>query len=203
MSLATFPELPGVAWSVIRAPTFETIVKTLPSLRDVSTALYTSPRKRFELPYEVLRDSVSQGELQTLVGFFDQMRGRYERFLLRDPRDYQLADAVIGTTDGAITTFIVARNTGPSFYEAVGYVVPTSPAPVFKLNGSVVSGALYDLVAPNLVVFHTPPTTGQTLTVTCDFRYVCRFDDDVLDTTQFAGGLHSASALKLITTDYA
>lgn len=202
MTLATFPVLPGLAWSVTRAPSFDTLVRTLPSLRDVSASLYATPRLKFEAPYEFLRDGASYAELQALAGFFDQMGGSYERFLVKDPRDYQLTDAAIGTTDGAITTFIVARNTGPSFYEAVGYVVPTSPTPVVKLNGSTVSTSLYDLVAPNLIAFHAAPAAGQALSVTCEFRYVCRFDSDTFDAKQFASGFHAADAVSLITTDF-
>lgn len=118
--------LPGLTFEVHKTPNFKTNIKEAPSGNEVRNALMEFPRWDFELEYEYLRDQ-AQGtsSLQTLMGFFLQMRGSYDTFLFKDPDDYLVVNNSLGVGTGVLTSFGFMRSMG-GFNELVGQVDTTN-----------------------------------------------------------------------------
>lgn len=185
----TFPTLAGLGWSVHKKPAFNSVVAPHVSGREVRTALYVMPIWTFELTI----DGLDSGSLypglgarsqQALMGFFLSCQGKFGTFLFTDPTDSAVTAGAIGTGDGVTQTFTFARSMG-SFLEPVGWV--TSVANVYV--GGVAQTTGWVLVAPNSLVFTSPPAAGAAITATFAFAFQCRFDDDTLDFEQFMKAL--------------
>src|SRR6266853_1952480 len=81
---AIFPSLPGLAWSVTKAPRFATRIQR----------------------------AVSGRELRTLAGFFLQQQGAFQQFLFDDPTDGTVTGQAIGTGDSSANVFQLVRSMG-------------------------------------------------------------------------------------------
>src|SRR5438876_9680487 len=97
---AIFPNLPGLGWSVTKAPRFATRVQRAVSGRELRVLDQPYPIWTWTLTYPVLRDkSDTRGpagpaglgagydELRTIAGFFLQQQGSFQPFLFDDPTD--------------------------------------------------------------------------------------------------------------------
>jgi hypothetical protein len=95
--IGVFPSLPGLAWNVVKTPTFQTRVQRAVSGRELRALDYPYPLWQFTLVYEFLRDSPAAGydELRTLMGFCLQCQGAYGTFLFQDPSDYQVSAQIL------------------------------------------------------------------------------------------------------------
>ena len=195
MSQAVYPTLPGLAYGVVKAPTFSTRVQTAVSGKELRAAFWQLPIWRYTLVYEFLRSSSAYTELQTLVGFFLARQGKFDSFLLNDPDDNAVTAQLFGTGDGVTTAFQLARAYG-------GFVEP-----VKDLNGTAqiyVAGVLktvttdYTISATGLVTFVVAPANGAALTWTGSFFWRVRFDLDAIDFTKFMNLLWEAKTVKLI-----
>src|SRR6266436_5248130 len=95
--VGTFPSLPGLSWSVTKAPTFQTRIQRATSGRELRAMDYPNPLWQFQLVYDFLRDKndlrqssgIGSGydELRTLMGFYLQCQGAFGTFLFTDPTD--------------------------------------------------------------------------------------------------------------------
>jgi hypothetical protein len=124
VSNAVFPTLPGLAFNIARSPVWSTQVADSASGRQYTLSKRLYPLWHFKLPFEVLRAAGGWAEWQTLVGFINARRGRFDDFLYRDPRDYQVTAQQFGTGDGTTKDFQLTRSLG-------GFVEP-----VYDLNGT-------------------------------------------------------------------
>ena len=72
-----FPALPGLAWSVTKAPTFQTRIQRAVSGRELRALDYPYPLWQFTLVFAFLRDNPAAGfdELRTLMGFYLTCQG--------------------------------------------------------------------------------------------------------------------------------
>ena len=95
MTLAVFPSLVGLSWSVTKAPRFATRIQRSVSGRELRLLDQTVPVWLFTLTYSLLRDKNDQrggnglgtgyDELRTLMGFFLSQQGAFQPFLFDDP----------------------------------------------------------------------------------------------------------------------
>jgi len=118
MSNQTYPVLPGLDFGTVRTPVWKTEILTAASDRETRGTYVTYPRWKFTLKYEFLRGAAAYAELQTLVGFFNQMGGSFDNFLFRDPSDYTVSAQAIGLGDGSNKDFRLVRARG-GFVEPV------------------------------------------------------------------------------------
>ena len=129
---AIFPVLPGLAWSVTKAPRFQTRVQRAVSGRELRLLDQPYPVWSWTLSYSLLRDrfdtrgSATLGsgynELRTLAGFFLQQQGSFQPFLFDDPTDNSIIGQPIGTGNSSTAIFQLVRTMG-----AFGF--PLSRAP--------------------------------------------------------------------------
>jgi uncharacterized protein (TIGR02217 family) len=185
MSNVLFPKIRGLAWSVVKTPTFATEIQQSLAGREVRVQNYQNPLWEFTLTYEYLlndprfRDENEQTPLETLVGFFLARGGQFDDFLLNETDvTGRLEDSVysgqpIGSGNGSTTSFQLVRNIG-GFLEACQN--PANQAATVYLNGvAKVQGTDYT-INNGLVLFATPPASGVAVTADFAFLHRVRFD---------------------------
>lgn len=185
MSNLLFPKIPGLAWNIVKTPTFSTEIQESLAGREVRLQNFQNPIWEFTLTYEYLqndpkfRDENEQTPLETLVGFFLARGGQFDDFLLNESdltgrlEDSAYSGQPIGVGDGAIRSFQIVRNLG-GFLEAVQN--PMNQAATIYVNGvSKIQGTDYT-IASGLVTFTVAPGAG--LSITADFIMLqrVRFD---------------------------
>ena len=205
---AIFPTLPGLGWSVSKAPRFATRIQRAVSGRELRVVDQPNPIWTWTLTYSLLRDAhdaraasgpgLGYDELRTLMGFFLQQQGAFQPFLFDDPTDDQASAQAIGIGDGGTTVFRLVRTMGAAL-PGGGFAEPiTAP--------NVVSAIYFDGVlqgpsgygvdpATGLVTFAAPPPAGQLVTADFTYCFRVRFADD---TAEFETFLYQLWALKQV-----
>ncbi len=199
-----FPTLPGLAWSVAKAPTFQTRIQRAVSGRELRALDYPYPLWQFTLVFAFLRDNPAAGfdELRTLLGFFLSCQGAYGTFLFQDPSDYQVTGQYLGTGDSSSAIFQLQRTMGtllPSGGFAEPILAPDLVTAVY-FDGITQAPSSYSADPDTgLLTFAIPPATG--LVVTADFTYWfrCRFVDDSYDFENFMYRLWQLKKLTFIS----
>lgn len=182
MSASVYPTLPGVRIEITRTALWNTLRRQTTSGRTYTGSFMVYPNYRFTLAYDLLRKSATKTEYQTLMAFFNTMKGGYDSFLFTDPDDYSVTADTFGTGDGSTTAFQLFRSFG------------TFVDPIFDLNGApsiYVDGVLkstpgdYSISATGVVTFTSAPANNKPLTWTGSYYWRCGFDDDEMDFEKF------------------
>lgn len=191
---ATYPSnLIGLKYDVKKSPVFDTVIQTSFSGKEQRIARQSYPRWKFSVAYEFVRDNVN-AEFQTLIGFFMSALGRFNNFYFQDPTDYIATAQNIGTGDGATTAFSLVRSLG-GFAEPILHA-PTVTAIYF--NG-VAQGSGWTATAStggygtDTITFSVAPSNGVVITADFTFNFVCRFD---MDEAQFSNFMQNFWELK-------
>lgn len=205
---AIFPTLPGLGWSVSKAPRFSTRIQRAVSGRELRVLDQPNPIWTWTLTYSLLRDQndtrgasgpgIGYDELRTLMGFFLQQQGAFQPFLFDDPTDDRVSGQAIGTGDGSATVFQLVRSMGVVL-PGGGFAEPiTAPNTVSTIyfNGVRQSPSGYTIdPATGLVTFTAPPPAGQLVSVDFTYFFRVRFADD---TAEFENFLYQLWALRQV-----
>jgi uncharacterized protein (TIGR02217 family) len=183
-----FPVLPGVTWSVIKAPKFATRIQSSISGREMRVLDQLYPIWTWTLIYSFLRDQndTSHGnaggtgfdELRTLAGFFLRQQGSFQTFLYNDPTDNVVRLQYIGTGDGANATFQLYRTFG-GFIEPI--TQPTLIAQVYVAGTSVP----FTYLGSGAVQLNSAPAAGAIVTSDFYYDFPVRFAADTVDFENF------------------
>jgi len=207
---AIFPTLPGLGWSVSKAPRFATRIQRAVSGRELRVVDQPNPIWSWTLTYAMLRDEhdtraasgpgVGYDELRTLMGFFLQQQGAFQPFLFDDPTDDTASAQAIGTGNGSTTMFQLVRSMGVALPGA-GFAEPiTAPNAVSAIyfDGIVQSASGYGIdPTTGLVTFAVPPPAGQLVTADFSYYFRVRFADDTADFENFLYQLWALKQVKL------
>jgi uncharacterized protein (TIGR02217 family) len=199
-----FPTLPGLAWSVTKAPTFQTRIQRAVSGHEVRALDYPYPLWQFSLVFAFLRDDPKAGfdELRTLMGFYLSCQGAYATFLFQDPNDCYVSNQYLGIGDSSTYTFQLQRTMGTAlpnggFTEPV--VAPNSIGAIY-LNGVIQDPASYSIDAnTGAISFSTPPINSIVITADFSYRFRCRFVDDSYNFENFMYRLWQLKKLTFIS----
>lgn len=166
-------------------PERRTDVVTLASGREERNARWARSRRRYNAGYGVK----SVADMQAVLAFFEERRGRFHGFLWRDGLDCSSGagtptplDQVIGTGDGVRTSFALVKRYGGAFdpYDRV-ITKPVAGTVRIGVDGvEVVGGWNVDLLT-GVVGFSAPPAMGAVVTAGFLFDVPVRFDSDRLD----------------------
>jgi hypothetical protein len=206
-----YPELPGLAYNLLKRPVMSTLGPDDPSPSGDAVRLrqFENPLWEFELIYEWLYDDATETwgtlealpyhQYQALIGFFLQSAGAWQPFLFKDPDDNQVTDGSLAvTTVGGTKYSQITRNLG-GFDESI---LAVNGALVIKVDGvTKVAGTDYTW-DPTLVGFSaagvswdgqyitwiTDPGAGA-VTATFSFYFLCCFKKDDSDFEKFAQSL--------------
>lgn len=201
---AIFPVLPGLGWSVTKAPRFATRVQRAVSGRELRVLDQPYPIWTWTLTYALLRDKwdargagglgAGHDELRMLAGFFLQQQGQLSPFLFDDPTDDTVAGQPIGTGDASTATFQLVRAMG-GFAEPV--TAPNTVGAIY-LNGIVQSPAAYAVdAATGLVTFAMPPPAGEAIAADFTYWFRVRFANDTAEFENFMYQLWQLKQIKL------
>ena len=196
MTLPVFPTLTGVDWDIERKILWATNRYVSVSGLRTSSPLRTLPTRSWKIRISLLRSGVFQGqtltEMESLAGLYNKCCGAAYPFSYRDDADCTALLQVFGTgSGGSAKTFQLCRSVG-GFTEPV--FLPGSPISVYK-NGVVQSPSSYSVGPTGLVTFNTAPASGVVLTWSGSYSWLCRFDEDSLETVQAMPGRFSVSSL--------
>ncbi|HET9365561.1 MAG TPA: DUF2460 domain-containing protein [Candidatus Angelobacter sp.] len=186
MSNLLFPKIRGLAWTIVKNPTFSTEIQQSLAGREVRIQNFQNPIWEYTLSYEYLlndpkfRDENEQTPLETLVGFFLARGGQFDDFLLNESDlTGRLEDSVysgqpIGTGDGGTKSFQIVRNIG-GFLEAVQN--PVNQTATVYLNGVAKVQGTDFTIANGIVTLANAPGSG--VSITADFIALQRVRFDV------------------------
>ena len=174
-----------VALGARGGPERKTDVVTLASGAEERNSVWRHSRRRCNAGYGVK----SRAEMQAVLAFFEERRGRLHGFLWRDGLDYSSGGVVpaptdqgIGTGTGSKTSFQLTKTYGASFdpylrpiTRPVAGSVRVAVAGVERLSGWTVD------VATGIVGFSVAPAAGAAVTAGFLFDVPVRFDTDRLD----------------------
>lgn len=181
----------GISRASQGGPERRTDVVVLGSGHEERNARWADSRRSYNAGYGVR----SLDELNEVIAFFEERRGRLHGFRWRDPADWKSCrpeqtptafDQVIATGDGATTQFQLLKTYGSAF-------APWRRAITKPVDGSVlvaVAGAVKQAGADfltdatrGLVTFlpHAIPPGGAAITAGYTFDVPVRFDTDRLE----------------------
>lgn len=192
-----FPLLPGFGFVTSKKPQWSTIVSQASSGRERRRMAWSYPLWTFNIGYEVLRDGPGERELQKLYAFFNAHAGKYQEFFFFDPSDNAVADQPFGIGDGNTRTFQLSRTIGAGNLAYSEPIRGVANAPVVKIAGAATTG--YAIGPLGQITFAVAPASGLPLSWSGNFMFLCRFDQDDMDTAQMMQGLWSQSGLSFVT----
>lgn len=88
MSNEVFPlTLKGLDIKIVRTPVYKTRVQEAVSGKELRASWWSTPRYKYTLTFNFLRQGLNSDEADTLRGFFARHLGSWDSFLLNDPYD--------------------------------------------------------------------------------------------------------------------
>jgi uncharacterized protein (TIGR02217 family) len=174
-----------VALNARGGPERATDVVTLKSGREERNSRWAHSRRRYNAGYGVK----SRADMQAVLAFFEERRGRFHAFLWRDALDFSSGgttptplDQAIGEGDGTATEFQLVKRYGASFDPYLRPITKPVAGSVRVAVGGVelTSGFSID-TATGIVTFAAAPADGAAVTAGFLFDVPVRFDTDRLD----------------------
>lgn len=109
-NLLVYPTLPGITYTLLKTPAFNTLDMKAPNGYEVRIAQSLNPIWTWTLIYDFLHDFfwgsyTGVSELRTLMGFFNYQSGMAGSFLFTDPDDYNVGPALSTVAWTPLTTF--------------------------------------------------------------------------------------------------
>src|SRR5215472_10370373 len=203
-----FPtDLPGLTWSVMKAPKFTTRVQTSISGRELRVPDQVYPIWTWTLQYSFLRDQrdtrfgnalgTGYDELRELMGFYTRQQGSFNTFLYQDPTDDYVVNQGIGSGDGVITNYQLVRTMGGGAAGAE-FTEPITQVQSIIGGGPMVNGVVvpYSYIGNGVVVLASAPPPGSLVSCTFSHWWPVRFVDDTSEFENFMYQLWSAKQIK-------
>jgi len=211
MSTAIFPTLLGLGWSVQRKPMWSTQIQTNVSGKEARQARWTYPRYEWTLKFDFLRQTPTNQDLASLLGFFNARQGQFDSFLYQDAADYQAVAQQFGTGNGSQTIWQLVRTFG-GFVEPVlapkndgsllipgPVTVAGTPTVAYNVSSWGADGSLNAGATQGQIRFNSAPANGAALIATFDFYWGCRFVDPEITFENFMHQLWAADGVKFIS----
>lgn len=166
-------------------PERKTDIVTLAGGGESRNGRWAHSRRRYNAGYGVK----SRADMQAVLAFFEERRGRLHGFLWRDGLDHSSGAAVplpndqsIGTGDGARTEFQLVKRYGAAFDPYLRVIAkPVAGSVRIAVDGvELVSGWSVD-VTTGMIGFSVAPSLGASVSAGFFFDVPVRFDTDRLD----------------------
>lgn len=197
MAASDWPVLAGQSFYVEKGPEWKTLVKEAASGRQLRIPLWSYPKWHFNVSYAVIRDRVSQNEIDLMWAFFCNQQGMGSSFNFLDPTDNVVTGGptIPAAGDGSNRVFQLARNVTAtvgaftkSYIEPILAVNGATPSSVYKAG---VSTGAYTLGANGVITFTVAPANGAVITWDGSFLFVCGFEQDDFKPAQMVKDLWS------------
>ncbi|MCT4654834.1 MAG: DUF2460 domain-containing protein [Cohaesibacter sp.] len=184
-------------------PERRTDIVALSSGFEQRNARWADSRRRYEAGFGVR----SLSDLQKVIAFFEERRGRLYGFRFRDPLDHTsckagqeiaATDQILGTGDGSQTKFQLIKRYGSDFAPYSRTISkPVAGSVIVAVNGADQPQFDLDEEKGEITLPEAPPSGHQ---VTAGFRFdvPVRFDSDQLDLSLHAFEAGEIPALPLV-----
>ena len=161
MALNVFPaDVRGLGYTVMKSPEWATIVQQGPQKDETRIGQQNNPTWHIQLIYNYIKDTPVDPyagnndwtDLQTLMGFYNQQKGKLTPFLFDDPKDDWVGPAVYPDASPNLNTQLVLVNDGTAS--------PTYLTPLQRRLGGLSFEDITDL-NPGMVHANTPQMTAE------------------------------------------
>jgi uncharacterized protein (TIGR02217 family) len=193
-----------VALGARGGPERATDVVTLASGREERNSRWAQSRRRYNAGYGVK----SRADMQAVLAFFEERRGRFHSFLWRDGLDHSSngtetptpLDQAIGTGDGGTVSFALTKTYGAGFDPYLRPVTKPVAATVrVAVAGAEVNAEDFSVdTTTGVVTLASAPADGAAVTAGFLFDVPVRFDTDRLDVELTSFDAAEAPAIPLI-----
>lgn len=165
-----------------------TDITTLASGREERNQRWAHARRRYNAGYGIK----SRADMQAVLEFFEERRGRFHAFLWRDGLDWssrhddgppQAGDQRIGTGNGTNRDFQLVKRYGAGFDPYLRPITkPLVETVRVAVGGVALAGAGFSVDAlTGMVRLSSVPANGAAVTAGFEFDVPVRFDTDRLD----------------------
>ena len=164
-----------------------TDIVTLSSGREERNSRWAQSRRRYNAGYGVK----SRADMQAVLAFFEERRGRFHSFLWRDALDHSsnggdgtptALDQAVGSGDGATTAFQLTKTYGASFDPYARPITkPVAGSVRVAVDGTELTTGFAVDVLTGMVTLADAPAAGKAVTAGFLFDVPVRFDIDRLD----------------------
>lgn len=175
-----------IALGAVGGPQRLTDIVTLAGGREERNCRWARSRRRYNAGYGVK----SRADMQTVLEFFEERRGRFHSFLWRDALDCTsrndgaaptALDQEIGSGDGERTAFQLTKRYGSNFDPWLRPITkPVVASVLIAVDGEATTDFAVDLLT-GVVTFAAPPEADTAITAGYIFDVPVRFDTDRLD----------------------
>lgn len=184
-----------VALGARGGPERATDIVTLQSGREERNQRWAQSRRRYNAAYGIK----SRADMQAVLAFFEERRGRFHSFLWRDGIDWSSdGQEPLGTGDGVKTTFQLVKRYGAVFDPYDRPITKPIAATVDVFVDDVATTAFEVDDLTGMVTFDAAPADGAVLTASFEFDVPVRFDIDRLDIELSGFDAADAPAIPLI-----
>lgn len=178
-----------IALGASGGPQWATDIVTLASGKEERNSRWANARRKFNAGYGVK----SLANMEQVLAFFQERRGRFHSFRWRDPFDYSSAasdadisplDCQIGIGDGSETVMQLTKIYGGNFDpHARPITKPVAGTLRVSVAGSeLTQGADFSVdTTSGLVTLSAAPIASAVITAGFEFDVEVRFDSDELD----------------------
>ena len=176
-------------------PERATDIVTLSSGREERNQRWAQSRRRYNAGYGIK----SRADMQAVLAFFEERRGRFHAFLWRDGLDHSSnGQQPLGTGDGSRTEFQLTKTYGAAFDPFVRPITkPLAGSVEISVDG-IPTHAFDVSELTGIVTFDAAPPAGAVLTAAFEFDVPVRFDVDRLDIELAGFDAADAPAIPLI-----
>lgn len=184
-----------VALGARGGPERMTDIVTLQSGREERNQRWAQSRRRYNAGYGIK----SRADMQAVLAFFEERRGRFHSFLWRDGLDHSSnGQQPLGTGDGTTAEFQLVKRYGAVFdpYDRPIRKPVTESVEVFIDGTPTLAFEVDELTG--MVTFDDAPADGAVLTASFEFDVPVRFDIDRLDIELTGFDAADAPAIPLI-----
>jgi uncharacterized protein (TIGR02217 family) len=158
-------------------PGFSTTIVTTAAGVEQRNADWADARLRFDAGPGVR----AEADIATLLAFFRARRGAARAFRFRDPFDHGSdGDQIIGTGDGAATSFALVKRYGTTDPQVRAITRPVAGSISVALGGVPLADG-WALLDGGIVSFEAAPAAGVPITARYLFDVPVRFAEDTLE----------------------
>ena len=195
LTTVQFPEFSGLSWGTKRTAIFNTVSFENRGMAS-RAGRYLQPVYQWSLSFDILRDNDTvTSEYKELTGFFIEMGGRRDSFLLLDTLDYQVIDGFVSeVTDGSQSEYqlVIERR---SFLEVV-QAIDLSEDIVISVNDTPLLSSEWDVNAQGVLTIDPANlSVGDIIKATFTFFHRVEFASDQQEIEEFLSGRHRGSVV--------
>lgn len=187
----------AIARGATGGPERRTDVVTTASGREERNSRWAHSRRRYNVGFGMK----TIADVQSVVAFFEERRGRLHAFRFRDHADFKscppaatpaATDQLLGTGDGSATVFQLVKRHGTGAREHVREITaPVAGSVVVAVNGTATPHFTLDAATGRITFLPgNTPAAGASVTAGYQFDVPVRFDTDQIsiNLSHFAAG---------------